>query len=66
MFDLSEKPSFVAILKTKWKEELQNGAQTGTMTKLDLNLEGVSLDDFNKDQIRELAPKVKKKKKKKV
>ncbi len=58
MFDLSEKPSFVAILKTKWKEELQNGAQTGTMTKLDLNLEGVSLDDFNKDQIKELTAKV--------
>ncbi len=59
MFDLSEKPSFVAILKTKRKKEkLQNGARTGTMTKLDLNLEGVSLDDFNKDQIKELRPKV--------
>ncbi len=56
----------MAILKTKIKKEkLQNGARTGTMTKLDLNLEGVSLDDFNKDQIRELAPKKKKKKKKK-
>ncbi len=28
------------------------------MTKLDLNLEGVSLDDFNKDQIKELTAKV--------
>ncbi len=48
----------MAILKTKWKEKLQNGARTGTMTKLDLNLEDVSLDDFNKDQIKELTAKV--------